>query len=104
MGGVSVIMDIIWGVESGLVLKTFPDDKGIDMSIETSTTNSNLFLIGSIDFNARFFYIPGRKFVHNHVGHASYTKLVFFLPTEITLVPDHMNSPLCCLIKDYMKR
>ena len=54
LGGVSSIMDIIWDVDSGLVLKTFPDQKWKYMSIEISTKNNNIFVIWSIEFNARF--------------------------------------------------
>ena len=52
LGRVSAIMDIIWDMEAGLVLKTFPGHKGNEMSIETSPTNNNIFFIGIIDFNA----------------------------------------------------
>ena len=55
MGEVSAIMDIIRDVESGLVLKNFTDHKGNEIFIETSPTNNNLFIVGIIDFNARFF-------------------------------------------------
>ena len=54
---VSAVMDIILGVVSELVFKTFPDHKFNVMSIENSPTNNNLFFIGHIDFNASFFYI-----------------------------------------------
>ena len=59
-GGISslgifyTIMDILWGVESGLVLKTSPDHKVNLMSIENSPTNNNLCVIGSSDFNTSF--------------------------------------------------
>ena len=38
MGGVSVIVDIVQGVDSGLVLKNFTDHKDNVMSIEISPT------------------------------------------------------------------
>ena len=47
-------MDIIWNVESGLVLKISPDHKVNEMSIETIPANNNLFVTGIIDFNASF--------------------------------------------------
>ena len=56
--GVSEIMDILRCVESGLVLKPFPDTKVHVMSIKKSPTNNNLFVIGRIDFNDRVFKHP----------------------------------------------
>ena len=43
LGVVSTIVDIIWCLGSGLILKTFLDHKGNGMSIETSPTNNNIF-------------------------------------------------------------
>ena len=103
LGVISAIMDIIRDVDSGLVLKTFTDHKGKDMSIETIPINNNLCVIGSIDFNARFSYIHSEKFVQNHVGHEYDTNSVFFLPMEIPLAPNQMTPPLCCLVQDYTK-
>ena len=43
LGGVSAIVDIIRGVDSGVVLKKMTDHKGNVMSIEIIPTNNNLF-------------------------------------------------------------
>ena len=74
LGGVSTIMDILWSAESGLVLKIFPDQKGNVVSIENGPANSNLFFIGTIDFQYQVFYTFSGKFLQNHVGHESDTK------------------------------
>ena len=62
MDGVSAIMDIIRGVESVLILKTFPDHNGNVIYIETSPTNNNLFIIRSIDLNVWVWDIHNIKF------------------------------------------
>ena len=67
-------MDILWSAESGLVLKIFPDQKGNVVSIENGPANSNLFFIGTIDFQYQVFYTFSGKFLQNHVGHESDTK------------------------------
>ena len=73
LGGISVIVDILQGVDSGLVLKNFTDHKENMMSIEIIPTNNNILFIESIDLNARMWDIH---------------KL---LPTEMPLVFDNMN-------------
>ena len=98
LGGFSAIMDIIWDVDSGFILRTFPDHKVNYMSNETCPTNNNLFIVGSIDFNARSFYIRTVTFLQNHVGHEYDTNSVLFPPMENTLALDQMTQPLCCLI------
>ena len=57
LGGVSAIMDNIWDMESGLVFFLNPDHKINEMSNQTSTTNNNIFVIGSIEFNSRFLHL-----------------------------------------------
>ena len=94
MGGVSIIMDIIWGVESWLILKTFPDNKVNIMYIEISPNNNNIFVIRSIYLNSRVWYIHSRKFFQNHVGHESDTNSVFFFPMEMPLALDQMTPPV----------
>ena len=104
MGVISAIMDIIRDVDSGLVLKTFTDHKGKDMSIETIPINNNIFVIGSTDLNARVWDIRIGNFVQNHVGHESDTNSVFLFPMEMPLAPDQTTPPVCCSIQDYMGR
>ena len=58
----SEIMYIIWGIESVLGLKTFPDHRGNLMCIEIIPTNNNLFVIGIIDFNERVLNICSQFF------------------------------------------
>ena len=43
LGVFSSLMDILWGVDPGLILKTFPNRKGTVMSIENIPTNNNIF-------------------------------------------------------------
>ena len=77
-------MDILWGVESGFILKIFPDHKGNVMPIKNRPTNNNI--IGSIDLNSRVFCIRSGNFFQNYVGHESDTNSVFFFPMEMPLV------------------
>ena len=51
LGGVSAIVDIIRGVDSGVVLKKMTDHKGNVMSIEIIPTNNDIFFIETIDLN-----------------------------------------------------
>ena len=44
LGGVSAIVDTLWGMDSGLVMKNFTDHKENVMSIEINPTRNNIFL------------------------------------------------------------
>ena len=87
-------MDILRGVDSGLVLKKNPDDKDNAMSIEIILINNNICFIETIDLNVRVWDIHSGKFVKNHVGHESDTNSVFFFPMEMPLALDQMTPPV----------
>ena len=87
-------MDILRGVDSGLVLKKNPDDKDNAMSIEIILINNNICFIETIDLNVRVWDIHSGKFVKNNVGHEYDTNSAFFLPMEMPLTPDHMTPTL----------
>ena len=87
-------MDILRGVDSGLVLKKNPDDKDNAMSIEIIIINNNICFIETIDLNVRVWDIHSGKFVKNHVGHESDTNSVFFFPMEMPLALDQMTPPV----------
>ena len=76
LGEVSAIMDIIRGVDSGLVLKNVTDHKDNVMSIKIIPTNNIIFFIENIDLNDRVCYIHG------------------FLPTKMLLALDQMTQPV----------
>ena len=67
-------MDILLGVDSGLVTKIFTDHKDNVMSTEIITTNNNIFNKVNIDLNAMV------------------QDIYSFLPTEMSLALDQMNS------------
>ena len=104
LGGVSTIMDIVWGVDSGLVLKNFPDHKSNLISIGNSQTKNKIFVIGFIDFNKMVFNLCRVKFVHNHVVNGSDTNWVLLFPIEKPFGLDQMTSPVWLLIQVSMVR
>ena len=104
LGGFSANMDIIRYVELRWVLTTFPDHNRNEIYIEISPTNNNIFFVGVIDFNARYFNLRSGKFVQNRVVHESDTNSVLFLPVVMPLEPDQMTPTLCLLIQYSMRR
>ena len=87
-------MDILCGVNSGLILKKFTYHKDNVNSILISPTNNNIFFVETIVLNARVWDIHSIKFVKNHVGHEYDTNSVFFLPMEMPLAFDQMTPPV----------
>ena len=94
LGGVSAIVDILWGVDSGLVLKKITYYMDNVMSIEIIPTNNNIIFIETIGLNSRVWYIHSGKFVNKHVGRGYNTNPVFFFLRELPFVLDHMTPPV----------
>ena len=65
-------------VDSGFVLKIFPEYNGNVIYLEIIPTSNNLFFIGEINFSDKMWDTHTKKYLHKDVGHEHIIKLVFF--------------------------
>ena len=92
-------MDILWGADSGLVLKTFSDHK-VNLCLSDSFQPIIIYFIEIIDLTYKVWDILSGNFVHNNLGHEYDIKSVLLFPMKNTLDLYQMTQPVCFLIHD----
>ena len=73
---------ILWGFDSGLVLKTFIDHMGNMIFIEIIPTNNNIFVIERIKSTHKMWEIHNGKCFQTHVVHEYKIIILLFLPVS----------------------